>query len=122
MLRILPASHTDLFQSSRGFLKTAQDPKPLLIIAQSRVILCKLCSVYFFVELCVGVGVCWGGGIQDTRGMVSLSLGPPLGIFGMLEVNESDWLLGVFLLLLRFAPSQSFTSLYHRVQPARSAA
>lgn len=49
-----------------------------------------------------------GGGRQDTRGreFVFVSIGPPGGDCWIVEVNESDWLLGVFLLVLRFAHSQ----------------
>lgn len=39
----------------------------------------------------------------------------PLRDFGMVEVNESDWLLGVFLLVLRFVLSLSFTFLFPQV-------
>ena len=33
----------------------------------------------------------------------------PRGDCGIVEVNESDWLLGVFLLVLRFTHLQGFT-------------
>ncbi|KAI4830880.1 hypothetical protein KUCAC02_002481, partial [Chaenocephalus aceratus] len=36
----------------------------------------------------------------------------PWGDCGIVEVNESDWLVGVFLLVLRFAHSQGFTFFY----------
>lgn len=55
------------------------------------------------------------GETQDThrgREFVFVSMSPPLRDFGMVEVNESDWLVGVFLLVLRFALSQSFTFFY----------
>lgn len=55
--------------------------------------------------------------MQDTRGreFVFVSVVPP-GDCGIVEVNESDWLMGVFLLVLRFAHLQSFPFLFHKVR------
>lgn len=57
-----------------------------------------------------GVNGCGGerGDRQDTRGreFVFVTIGPPGGDWWIVEVNESDWLLGVFLLVLRFAHLQ----------------
>lgn len=51
------------------------------------------------------------GNRQDTRGreFVFVSVGPPGGDCWMVEVNESDWPVGVFLLVLRFVHSHGFT-------------
>lgn len=45
----------------------------------------------------------------------------PQGARWIVEVNESDWSLGVFLLLLQFAHSQGFAFLFHQVWLHRSA-
>lgn len=66
-----------------------------------------------------------GGDRQDTKGreFVFVFVGPPGGDCWIVEVNESDWLVGVFLLVLRFAHSQGFTSLlFHQVWLYHSAA
>lgn len=64
-----------------------------------------------------GLGGCYGvweeerGGHAGHKGeRVCLCLcRSPRGDCGIVEVNESDWLVGVFLLVLRFAQSQGFT-------------
>lgn len=52
-----------------------------------------------------------GGGRTGHKGKrVCLCLcRSPRGDCGIVEVNESDWLVGVFLLVLRFTHSQGFT-------------
>lgn len=49
--------------------------------------------------------VVWGlsGGTHRTQGVCLCLCRSPQGACWMVEVNESDWLLGVFLLLLQFA-------------------
>lgn len=52
----------------------------------------------------------WGrrGGTLRTQGVCLCLCRSPQGARWMVEVNESDWLPGVFLLLLQFAHSQGF--------------
>lgn len=52
----------------------------------------------------------WGlsGGTHRTQGVCLCLCRSPQGARRIVEVNESDWLLGVFLLLLHFAHSQGF--------------
>lgn len=51
-----------------------------------------------------------GGHAGHKRERVCLCLcRSPRGDCGIVEVNESDWLVRVFLLVLRFAQSQGFT-------------
>lgn len=47
----------------------------------------------------------WGlsGGTHRTQGVCLCLCRSPQGACWIVEVNESDWLLGVFLLLLQFA-------------------
>lgn len=64
-----------------------------------------------------------GGHIGHKGKRVCLCLcRSPRGDCGIVEVNESDWLLGVFLLVLRFAHSQGFTFLFRQVWLRHSAA
>lgn len=64
-----------------------------------------------------------GGHIGHKGKRVCLCLcRSPRGDCGIVEVNESDWLLGVFLLVLRFTHSQGFTFLFRQVWLRHSAA